>query len=58
LPFWFGNGSRAALEGASREQGAQQGSTEGALREQGGAPREQGGAPGEQGGARGSRREQ
>jgi len=37
LPFSIGKGSRAALEGAAREQG-------GAAREQGRAAREQGGA--------------
>jgi len=44
LPFSIGKGSRAALEGAAREQG-------GAAREQGGAAREQGRAAREQGGA-------
>ncbi len=37
MPFSIGKGSRAALEGAAREQG-------GAAREQGRAAREQGGA--------------
>ena len=60
MPFWFGKGSRAALEGAPREQGINitifllftntiinegaEGEHEGAVREQGEAAREQEGA--------------
>ena len=51
MPFRDGKGSRAALEGASREQGGASREQGGAPREQGGAPREQGRAPREQGGA-------
>ncbi len=37
MPFWIGKGSKAALEGAAREQGEATREQEGATREQEGA---------------------